>query len=156
MKALQKTLIAIAAVATLGVVGCEKNTPSARRQADRLDKQSDQMKKEGDRAANTTEDQYDRQAGHLENKADAIRDGVTYKVTRVDETAKTVTLMADMKDKDEKVLQAGRDLTVPFADLPRYTQDDKRTGDEIAKDLKTDSKATVYFDANKQITKIDF
>src|SRR4051812_26543124 len=110
MRAIHKTAMVLAALTALAAVGCERNTPTARRQADRLDRQSDQLKKEGDRASNQTEDAYDRQAGHLEKKADAIRDGITYKVTKVDEVAKTVTLTADMADKDEKVLQAGRDL----------------------------------------------
>ena len=149
---LQKTLLATLAIAAFGAVGCQRNEPYARRQADSLDHSADRVEQRGKETAKS-------QADMLHEKAELIRDGIAYRVIKVDRAGQTVVLARVDKDAaklDDKMMQAGRELTMTYGDLERYDVAHHRAGAEIAGKLHDDDKVTVFMDANGKVVKLDY
>ncbi len=161
MRKILTTLVAVGSIAALAA--CEQNTKSAQRDAERLEKEADRIEKMGD----TAEKKLDERAAAVRDTADAISDGITYEVAKVDKQAGRVhltrkdlgepgvnTTEADEK-KPEVSLQAGRDLQVTFAELEGWVEGDKK-GTEIADELHEGENVRVFMDASGKITKIDY
>lgn len=149
---LTKTLLATAALAAFGAMGCQRNEPYARKQADQIDKTAEKVEQRGKDTAET-------KADTLHEKADVIRDGISYRVTKIDRAGQTIVLTRVDKDAakiDDKALQSGRELTMTYGDLERYDVAHHRAGAEIADKLHEDDKVTVFMDASGKVVKLDY
>lgn len=160
MNFLRKTFFATMAVAAVGfTAGCQRNEPYARKQADAIDHRADKVEQRGKDEANRTKDAMENKADAMHDRADLIRDGITYKVVKVDRAAQTVVLTRFDKDAnklDDKMMQSGRELTLTYGDLEKFDMAHHKAGAEIADKLHDGDKVTVFMDATNHPTKIDY
>ncbi len=141
MRTIHGALVVAGAIA-LGILGCERRD----------------MERPGERPV--TEPQAgrggERPMGEPQAAMERTGAGISYQISRVDHEGRSLVLRklpVDQPMADERQMQAGRELTVDFAELERLVEGEERA-EELARRLRVGQTVTVFLDENGKPTRI--
>ena len=148
-----KSVIACAAVASLGAAGCEDRNNTGRDTAERLEEDVDRAGERLGETAERAEQRVEQLGEDLDGKA------VTFEVAKIDKESRTVELHranAMIGVTDDKDVQSGSDvINLSFDELAQHVEGDK-SAEEIAEELHEGENVDVFMDANQKIKKITY